>query len=564
MWIFSRNSRSAIARCASGLAALCLLPAPTRAATEEADAAYLLALQDPSGCWTSAAPERTTGAALCALAGLPAEPARDRAIARGLDWLIAHQAPDGRWGPPDLLSAAVDHGLALWACADCAKGQTDKAAGSALRNGMDHVLANQQPNGGWGDTLGMSAKPSRCATAILIKALTACRAAGSGGPKLESALRRASQHLRSYQDAHTYLLDSNVGTWDAIFAWLALGEGDAPFARRTAVTAARTESPWAGRVSEPLAEAMMSAAAAAAYPPWISSIWSVQLEHEWARRQLPHGGWPPSPSEPTYGAAYATAMCMLMQQAPARFGVAAAPAPVAGWRIGAEGRAWHLLAAVPIQPEDVALLSPAYADLLARASAVYQLTEPSELAPPAGAALPARALRQLLALNQDAVDGRWSMDENWRQLAYPTAQPARGLVTAGQVAAALAPAAGDLLAAVPEGAADHLPLLLGESRDLWRTGGFTQLGDLPLRRLPPAAAAAWIRLRHDAVNLLARQLQDTGGLPPGAVLFLPFWYAAGDGGLADELRGRGFDVAPLGPHSDLSSARESASLGASR
>ena len=538
MWTSSRNSTRLL------LFALLIAVGPTPAADNPADRGFLLSLQDPSGCWTSAVPLRSTAAALLALAQPPLAPDRARDLDRAADWLVGRQAPDGRWGEPERPAAAADHALALWALADYQRLRPAPARAAALGRGMGFALRVQQRNGGWAPTLGATARDSRPATGLIIVALVSAREAGATDPKLESALQRAGAQLLGYQDPRTGLLDHPLATWISVAAWRALGRDCDPATRRAVLAGQLTEMKWSQVISEPLLDALLAYRAACGYRPWPADRWDKEVHLSLTSRRQPTGGWAASPAEPQYGAAYATAMSLLLRQAPHRFAprpAAAATAPLL-WRVGpAQADCW-LLAGVPLCPEDVLLVPESVSAVLARTRAVYTLLPDQPWPPPGGRALDLRLGAGLFAINQRVVDEGWEMAHTWRRLAHPLALPARALLSERETHAMLEEGLESLLAAGPPPDEAAVIALLEASRSAWAEGREADLADLPLARLPPPLAAAWLRHRQSMIAHLLRRLGDDDARPHSSVIYLPAWYLLGSGGLLEELAWRGVPV----------------------
>ncbi len=537
MWISSRNS-------ALLLVALLTAAGPTPAADNPADRGFLLSLQDTSGCWTSEVPLRSTAAALLALAQPPLAPDCAQDLDRAADWLVGRQAPDGRWGEADRLGAAADHALTLWALADYQRLRPAPARAAALQRGLGFALRVQQRNGGWAPTLGATTRDSRPATGLLIVALVAAREAGVVDPKLASALQRADARLLSYQDPHTGLLDHPLATWIAVAAWRALGRDFNAPTRRAVLAGQLTEMKWSQVISEPLLDALLAYRAACGYRPWPADRWDKEVHLSLTSRRQPTGGWAASPAEPQYGSAYATAMSLLLRQAPQRF----APRPAASnaapllWRVGPARADCWLLAVVPLCPEDVLLVPESVSAVLARTRAVYTVIPDQPWPSPSGRALDLRRYGDLLALNQRLVTDRWELTHAWQRLAHPLALPARGLLPEGETQALLEEGLDGLLAAGPLLDADTAITLLEDGRAAWAEGREADLADLPLARLSPPLAAAWLCHRQAMITHLLRRLGDDDDRPRSAVICLPAWYLIGSGGLLEELTWRGVPV----------------------
>ena len=534
MWISSRNS-------ALILAGLLFAAGPAPAADNPADRGFLLSLQAPSGCWTSDVPLRSTAAALLALAHPPLAPERAQDLDRAADWLAGQQGPDGRWGEPDRPAAAADHALALWALADYQRLRPTPARAAALVRGQEFALLAQQRNGGWAPTLGATARDSRPATGLLIVALVAAREAGATAPRLESALQRAGAQLLSYQDPHTGLLDHPLATWIAVAAWRALGWDFEPATRRAVLAGQLTEMKWSQVISEPLLDALLAYRAACGYRPWPAARWDNEVDLSLAARRQPTGGWAASPAEPQYGAAYATAMALLLRQAPHCFvprPAAAAGAPLL-WRVGPAPADCWLLAVVPLCPEDVLLVPESVSAVLARTRTVYTLLPDQPWPSPNARALDLRRYGALLELNQRLVSDGWELAHAWRRLAHPLALPARGLWAEDETRALLEEGLDGLLAAGPSVDVQAALSLLEAGRAAWAGGREAELADLPLAKLAPPLAAAWLRHRQAMITRLLRTLGDDDARPRSAVLCLPAWYLIGSGGLLEELAWRG-------------------------
>ncbi len=120
---------------------------------------YLLQVQEPTGSWFGRWGVNYIYGTSGVLAALRGEPIAERACQRGRTWLLAHQNADGGWGEtcrsyqdPSLQGQGVSTvSQTAWGILGLlAAGGT---AEPAVARGIDYLLAQQQADGSWSETL---------------------------------------------------------------------------------------------------------------------------------------------------------------------------------------------------------------------------------------------------------------------------------------------------------------------------------------------------------------------------------------------------------------------------
>jgi len=174
----------------------------------ERAAQWLVSAQLPDGRWDvrpGPAPSRhavgITALAMMALSG--ERPALDKAayspaLARAADYLVAQQAPDGRFGA--VHSAAMyNTAMSVIALMRAGAGETDAARNSAAERGVAFILATQRPGGGWGYLRQPEGSMNTSITAWQLLALMEAEEA-AGRPDVHDAIRRGLDWMATTVD----------------------------------------------------------------------------------------------------------------------------------------------------------------------------------------------------------------------------------------------------------------------------------------------------------------------------------------------------------------------------
>ncbi len=135
----------------------------------------------------------------------------DRAVRRGLDFLLREQEKDGSWYGRWGANYIYGTWLTLQALATVGRGALDRRVSKAVRRGADWLLSCQNADGGWGESLLSYDDPSRrgqgettaSQTAWAMMGLMAARdllaRENGSGERLDEALRRGASLLGRIQ-----------------------------------------------------------------------------------------------------------------------------------------------------------------------------------------------------------------------------------------------------------------------------------------------------------------------------------------------------------------------------
>ena len=173
----------------------------------ERAAQWLVSAQLPDGRWdvrAGSTPSRyAVGITALAMMALSGEgPALDKAayspvLAHAADYLVAQQAPDGRFGA--VHSAAMyNTAMSVIALMRAGAGETDAARNNAVERGVAFILATQRPGGGWGYMRESERSMNTSITAWQLLALMEAQAAGR--PDVHDAIRRGLDWMATTVD----------------------------------------------------------------------------------------------------------------------------------------------------------------------------------------------------------------------------------------------------------------------------------------------------------------------------------------------------------------------------
>jgi hypothetical protein len=543
---------------AAGAEARPLVQAPVPDAAAGVSVGKLLDLQEPDGCWPSAAPVRTTGLVLLALRYAGVESARLRtAVDRGVLYLVEKQRPDGSWPPGATDDAAIDQALAVWAMAELTMG--DSAPGqheTALLRGVSSILDAQAPAGGWG--LARRGRPDTLATVLQVAALERAWRAGFSHAGLPDAMARAARYLIGAQnpDGTVGVRGPGLASWTSTaeaalgFDLLGLDARD-PRLRALHACAPRTTG-GSIRCEYPLLESLLFHIALARQqtPPW--EEWVAEIGPELLGRRR-DGLWSAPRNEMLFGACYATAAasCILGTRAARQPGVGWSEERPALWAIESGGTTrGFLAAAASIAPWEANAFSPGQVAAMKSCQRLVLATDQwrlqAALERAAGRqALPAWA--RALALLGDALRPFGATDTLERyaieSLRFAVAEE---LLAADEVAGLMSrmpePDQAGLLAVVR---ATDLNAVARKLHESWRRGDYRDLDDLLRTRLETDASMAHLwqtRLQPLREEVSSRLVKALAGAKAPALIVLDAGWFLGPGSVLDALREAGFAV----------------------
>lgn len=168
---------------------------------------WLVSAQEPSGAWDPARwggkneyEVSLTGMALLALMkdkeGV-GQAAREKAVDRGLDYLLSRQAPDGAFGPK-CTGRMYNQGMATLACLEAYRLKDGPRMRAVVDRALRYIADQQHDTGGWGYQKGPMQTANTSITAWQMKALFS--AWQSGWTETDVNLRRGIAWLRSVVD----------------------------------------------------------------------------------------------------------------------------------------------------------------------------------------------------------------------------------------------------------------------------------------------------------------------------------------------------------------------------
>ncbi len=184
---------------------------------------WLMERQTPSGAWGEADINRTVEttslaimALLARLEGGAMNHGKSQPIRNGLNYLVAHQQPDGSFGGVQGYPLPTTQALATYALAESRAVIRTPAVEQALALAIERAIELQGSDGLWSMEGGEVAAPgSPWATAWFVEALHAARLTGFATKEVNEALEKARAGLARYAQpasAPTYYGDLKTGS----------------------------------------------------------------------------------------------------------------------------------------------------------------------------------------------------------------------------------------------------------------------------------------------------------------------------------------------------------------
>jgi len=118
-------------------------------------------------------------------------------LAHAIDFLVASQSPEGRFGP-DVREGTYNHGIATVALLEAFEARREERLRRALEPALAYIRSTQCPEGGWGYLRGDPDGANTAATCWPLQALLMARSLGWSD--LDEPIGRALRHLSRVAD----------------------------------------------------------------------------------------------------------------------------------------------------------------------------------------------------------------------------------------------------------------------------------------------------------------------------------------------------------------------------